>query len=171
MAREKLGSAADDDSDDDIPLRTLRDTRYHRNSTVTRTPGDIWIPEERVSNEQGETSTASSGYTPQVSPFPLHVSPFIPTSATEAGEDDEDYVVASTALEREDCERVSTEWDDTQVRLLAPHGSGTADSSLFAKSSSGGIRWCKKCDRWKPDRCHHCSQCKQCTLKSEYFHS
>jgi hypothetical protein len=39
---------------------------------------------------------------------------------------------------------------------------------LMAKSGTGGPRWCRKCDAWKPDRCHHCRSCRQCVLKSEW---
>lgn len=39
--------------------------------------------------------------------------------------------------------------------------------SLMAKSGSGKPRWCRKCNGWKPDRCHHCRSCRQCVLKSE----
>lgn len=38
---------------------------------------------------------------------------------------------------------------------------------LTAKSGTGGPRWCRKCDNWKPDRCHHCRSCRQCVLKSK----
>lgn len=40
--------------------------------------------------------------------------------------------------------------------------------SLMAKSASGKPRWCRKCNGWKPDRCHHCRSCRQCVLKSEF---
>lgn len=39
--------------------------------------------------------------------------------------------------------------------------------AIMAKSNTGGPRWCRKCDAWKPDRCHHCRSCRQCVLKSE----
>lgn len=39
--------------------------------------------------------------------------------------------------------------------------------AIMAKSNTGGPRWCRKCDAWKPDRCHHCRSCGQCVLKSE----
>lgn len=37
---------------------------------------------------------------------------------------------------------------------------------IMAKLGTGGHRWCRKCDAWKPDRCHHCRACGQCVLKS-----
>lgn len=37
---------------------------------------------------------------------------------------------------------------------------------IMAKGATGGPRWCRKCNGWKPDRCHHCRSCRQCVLKS-----
>ncbi len=28
------------------------------------------------------------------------------------------------------------------------------------------VKYCRKCDmNWKPERAHHCSECKQCVFK------
>ncbi|KAL1961099.1 hypothetical protein VTO42DRAFT_3044 [Malbranchea cinnamomea] len=35
-------------------------------------------------------------------------------------------------------------------------------------SSTGGARYCKKCQFPKPDRTHHCSTCKRCVLKMDH---
>ena len=35
-------------------------------------------------------------------------------------------------------------------------------------SSTGGTRFCKKCQVPKPDRTHHCSTCKRCVLKMDH---
>ena len=35
-------------------------------------------------------------------------------------------------------------------------------------SSTGGARFCKKCQVPKPDRAHHCSTCKRCVLKMDH---
>lgn len=35
-------------------------------------------------------------------------------------------------------------------------------------SSTGGARFCKKCQVPKPDRTHHCSTCKKCVLKMDH---
>lgn len=43
----------------------------------------------------------------------------------------------------------------------------TGHSSLTV-SSSGGSRYCKKCQCVKPDRTHHCSTCKRCVLKMDH---
>ncbi|KAJ9268837.1 hypothetical protein DTO212C5_5038 [Paecilomyces variotii] len=38
----------------------------------------------------------------------------------------------------------------------------------YTVSSSGGSRFCKKCQCVKPDRTHHCSTCKKCVLKMDH---
>jgi hypothetical protein len=118
--------------------------------------------------------SGSSGYSPGVSPFPLNVSPFVPATATDAGEDKE-YEEEDPDIEvGRPINEVSGEGDgdgDDGERLLPnsePDSSIKSRKSLFAKNSSGGHRWCSKCDAWKPDRCHHCRFCKRCTLKSEF---
>ncbi|MCJ1311175.1 palmitoyltransferase for Vac8p [Agyrium rufum] len=40
--------------------------------------------------------------------------------------------------------------------------------SFTVKSSSGGTRFCKKCQTRKPDRAHHCSTCQRCVLKMDH---
>ncbi|KAJ3247524.1 Palmitoyltransferase [Chytriomyces hyalinus] len=36
------------------------------------------------------------------------------------------------------------------------------------KKSSGGLRFCRKCNAFKPPRAHHCSECKRCVLKMDH---
>jgi len=36
------------------------------------------------------------------------------------------------------------------------------------KGSTGDRRFCKWCQRFKPDRCHHCRICKKCVLKMDH---
>ncbi|GES60054.1 DHHC zinc finger membrane protein [Aspergillus terreus] len=38
----------------------------------------------------------------------------------------------------------------------------------FTVNSTGGSRFCKKCQVPKPDRAHHCSTCKRCVLKMDH---
>ena len=38
----------------------------------------------------------------------------------------------------------------------------------FTVNSTGGSRFCKKCQCPKPDRAHHCSTCKRCVLKMDH---
>lgn len=38
----------------------------------------------------------------------------------------------------------------------------------YTVSSTGGSRFCKKCQSVKPDRTHHCSTCKRCVLKMDH---
>ncbi|PKX99477.1 DHHC family palmitoyltransferase [Aspergillus novofumigatus IBT 16806] len=40
--------------------------------------------------------------------------------------------------------------------------------TAFTVSSTGGSRYCKKCQCPKPDRAHHCSTCKRCVLKMDH---
>ncbi|KAJ5257027.1 hypothetical protein N7478_013131 [Penicillium angulare] len=40
--------------------------------------------------------------------------------------------------------------------------------TTYTVSSSGGSRFCKKCQCPKPDRAHHCSTCKRCVLKMDH---
>lgn len=38
----------------------------------------------------------------------------------------------------------------------------------YTVKSTGFMRYCNKCQVWKPDRCHHCSTCKRCVLKMDH---
>ena len=40
--------------------------------------------------------------------------------------------------------------------------------TAYTVSSTGGARFCKKCQTPKPDRAHHCSTCKRCVLKMDH---
>ncbi|THC99946.1 hypothetical protein EYZ11_000525 [Aspergillus tanneri] len=40
--------------------------------------------------------------------------------------------------------------------------------TAYTVSSTGGSRYCKKCQSPKPDRTHHCSTCKRCVLKMDH---
>ena len=42
------------------------------------------------------------------------------------------------------------------------------EHTSFTVSSTGGTRYCKKCQCAKPDRAHHCSGCKRCVLKMDH---
>lgn len=120
----------------------------------------------------GDTPSASSSHYTEASPFPLNLSPFVPKTATEAGED-EDEDNSGGRIYQNDVHSGSGSQDEARggvhERLLHEPSASPVTGTLFAKSSSGGIRWCKKCDAWKPDRCHHCRHCGRCTLKSEYL--
>eukprot|EP00668_Euglena_longa_P016801 GGOE01021108.1.p1 GENE.GGOE01021108.1~~GGOE01021108.1.p1 ORF type:complete len:320 (+),score=84.30 GGOE01021108.1:86-1045(+) len=36
------------------------------------------------------------------------------------------------------------------------------------KSTTGALRFCRKCNVYKPDRAHHCSDCNRCVLKMDH---
>ena len=42
------------------------------------------------------------------------------------------------------------------------------DLPSFTVKSTGGSRFCKKCQARKPDRAHHCSSCRRCVLKMDH---
>ncbi|PGH09686.1 hypothetical protein AJ80_07637 [Polytolypa hystricis UAMH7299] len=44
----------------------------------------------------------------------------------------------------------------------------TPQHSALTVSSTGGTRFCRKCQCSKPDRTHHCSTCKRCVLKMDH---
>ena len=158
-----------DKDEDDIPLGRLRRGRRPSLALTSMQPG---IPTD--GDTDGTPSSGSSGFSPEVLPFPLNVSPFVPTSATDAGEDaDEDEYNDIGLKEAADPDLGDEELasGDDRDRLLDPAEPGErieTRKSLFAKNSSGGHRWCSKCNTWKPDRCHHCRYCKRCTLKSKF---
>eukprot|EP00667_Euglena_gracilis_P018872 EG_transcript_20115 len=39
---------------------------------------------------------------------------------------------------------------------------------LEYKSTTGALRFCRKCNVFKPDRAHHCSDCNRCVLKMDH---
>jgi hypothetical protein len=39
---------------------------------------------------------------------------------------------------------------------------------LACRQENGDVRTCKQCSIVKPDRCHHCSICRQCVLKMDH---
>ncbi|KLT45715.1 zf-DHHC-domain-containing protein, partial [Cutaneotrichosporon oleaginosum] len=60
------------------------------------------------------------------------------------------------------------EGDGEEDQSLLPKDDEETHAPLMAKSGTGGPRWCRKCDAWKPDRCHHCRSCRQCVLKMDH---
>ena len=110
---------------------------------------------------------------PAISPFPFAAGLLVPVSPREAGEDEEEVKAEKVALERVEgdlAERDAEEDEaqgDTDRLLSPPNRRSRGETSIFAKSNTGGPRWCKKCEGWKPDRCHHCRYCRTCVLKSQ----
>jgi palmitoyltransferase len=54
------------------------------------------------------------------------------------------------------------------THLPTQEGGGMQFTSFTVKSSTGELRFCKKCQTKKPDRAHHCSTCKRCVLKMDH---
>ncbi|KAJ7952444.1 S-acyltransferase [Quillaja saponaria] len=49
-------------------------------------------------------------------------------------------------------------------------GSVVASNQLnvLGDAANQGVRYCRKCNRFKPPRCHHCSVCGRCILKMDH---
>lgn len=65
------------------------------------------------------------------------------------------------------------EWRDAPSRRWASAGSQDVVQENRAPlvrevKQTGGWRFCKWCDSYKPDRCHHCRVCKSCILRMDH---
>ncbi|XP_010540019.1 PREDICTED: probable protein S-acyltransferase 13 [Tarenaya hassleriana] len=49
-----------------------------------------------------------------------------------------------------------------------PGNSEASQSLAVADPLSHGVRYCRKCNQYKPPRCHHCSVCGRCILKMDH---
>lgn len=58
--------------------------------------------------------------------------------------------------------------DGQQYSMLPITEPESLEYTTFTVSSTGGSRYCKKCECPKPDRAHHCSTCKRCVLKMDH---
>lgn len=47
-------------------------------------------------------------------------------------------------------------------------GEGRRPSTTFEVKQSGKRRFCQKCNKYKPDRCHHCRVCNSCILRMDH---
>lgn len=165
--------------DHDIPLRYLRNSQWVTSHGIKDRPSPL--PLSSLTPGTADSSSTSSERTdhgfgmPAVSPFPFVPTPFMPSSAVDAGEDLEEIADERKEVERVEGAREGAREGDGEMDMdmdvdtdrLLPSKTVHPQPSLFAKSNTGGPRWCKKCEGWKPDRCHHCRYCQQCVLKSQ----
>lgn len=54
-----------------------------------------------------------------------------------------------------------------EFKATSPAGA-TANLNLQETKKSGDRRFCKWCQKYKPDRCHHCRVCRVCILKMDH---
>ncbi|XP_022995673.1 probable protein S-acyltransferase 14 [Cucurbita maxima] len=47
-------------------------------------------------------------------------------------------------------------------------GAGPEQGTVPSDSANRKIRFCRKCNQFKPPRCHHCSVCGRCVLKMDH---
>ncbi|WWD22188.1 hypothetical protein CI109_106679 [Kwoniella shandongensis] len=150
--------------DDDVPLRYLKNAQWVTSRATKDRPSPLPLSTNRSGRKprpsspnpdfRSDSSSSSPCSESDYSPFPLSASPLVPNTAFDAGEDSDDV---------DDGTEVAA--DNASVPLLTPNEGG---QSLMAKSNTGGVRWCKKCEGWKPERCHHCRHCGQCVLKMDH---
>ncbi|WVR04496.1 hypothetical protein IAU60_001500 [Kwoniella sp. DSM 27419] len=164
------------DNDDDVPLRILRNAQWMSGRTQKDRPSPLPLANTQHqppdSTHQGHTSHAMSATDSHsdYSPFPLSARGFVPRTASEAGEDDVEqsddraikHIAEGSSNSDSDAQKADTD------ALLSARSEPSELRSLMAKSNTGEVRWCKKCDAWKPDRTHHCRHCRQCVLKMDH---
>nr|XP_019047369.1 hypothetical protein I302_03982 [Kwoniella bestiolae CBS 10118]OCF26299.1 hypothetical protein I302_03982 [Kwoniella bestiolae CBS 10118] len=161
-----------DNDDDNVPLRYLQNAQWvntrigkDRPSPLPLSRNERYPPLPRISEDvpEDEPESASESES-EYSPFPLSAkSPFVPSTAVDAGKDDEGVL--------EDLRLTSTTEGASEASVALLGNENTSEEggrSLMAKSNSGESRWCKKCNGWKPDRCHHCRHCERCVLKMDH---
>merc|ERR1711907_756965 len=61
-------------------------------------------------------------------------------------------------------QNTSVALDTEEYKLLANETQGGS----IEKKLDGSGRWCRKCVKVKPDRCHHCRVCQRCVLKMDH---
>lgn len=63
--------------------------------------------------------------------------------------------------------KVPDDWANAQEHV---HGASSSDEDVGDDEDGGSVppRWCSKCDKPKPERCHHCSICQRCVLKMDH---
>jgi len=69
----------------------------------------------------------------------------------------------------------TAEWMPSRRRGVGTHGGAVSSSidelplpQLHESKQTGERRFCKWCNGYKPDRCHHCRVCKSCILRMDH---
>lgn len=57
---------------------------------------------------------------------------------------------------------------DDWLPVTGPGSSRRNSASTFEVKQSGKRRFCQKCNKYKPDRCHHCRVCNSCVLRMDH---
>ncbi|KAL9009656.1 MAG: hypothetical protein Q9173_005337 [Seirophora scorigena] len=74
----------------------------------------------------------------------------------------------STAVFTDPGSPLATSGQTGYSHLPTQEPSSHQDLPSFTVKSTGGARFCKKCQAKKPDRAHHCSTCRRCVLKMDH---
>jgi len=77
-------------------------------------------------------------------------------------------VPASWHLAKEDVERLAGARSEDEWKSILASQASQLGCKVKQRSVQAAIRYCEKCLCIKPDRCHHCSVCEQCTLKMDH---
>ncbi|KDP42560.1 hypothetical protein JCGZ_24334 [Jatropha curcas] len=66
--------------------------------------------------------------------------------------------------------RPSIDEERGETDALMEHGAnlGSDRSSVLGEPANQRTRFCRKCNQFKPPRCHHCSVCGRCILKMDH---
>ncbi|CAK0840692.1 unnamed protein product [Prorocentrum cordatum] len=59
-------------------------------------------------------------------------------------------------------------WQGARGGPVSRDPTGEDGSVVHEVKQTGGRRFCKWCDSYKPDRCHHCRVCKSCVLRMDH---
>nr|ODN93332.1 hypothetical protein L203_00603 [Cryptococcus depauperatus CBS 7841] len=170
LNREQQGAVEDGTEhldEDNVPLRFLRNTQWVKTRTTKERPSPLPLSSTRNQSKFRSGPRSTPFQSPETSlseysSFPLSATPHDLKSARVARNDVVKDILPEYQEESEKNEGLEND------PLISSTASGSGGKSLMAKKSTGGARWCKKCEGWKPDRCHHCKYCETCVLKMDH---